>query len=124
VDVSAEKQETGAAVVWALGLVSLLLLVGLASVAATAQVIARQRAATVADVAALAGAQATGDACATVERSVLANGMELADCAVDGQDVVVGVASAPPAVVVRLLGFLGRVPLPVRASARAGPPSP
>ena len=121
---SAEKQETGAAVVWALGLVSLLLLVGLASVAATAQVIARQRAATVADVAALAGAQATGDSCATVERSVQANGMELADCAVDGQDVVVGVASAPPAVVVRLLGFLGRVPLPVRASARAGPPSP
>jgi secretion/DNA translocation related TadE-like protein len=118
------ERETGAAVVWALALVSVLLLVGLATVAATAQVIARQRVATVADIAALAGAQASADVCASAEASAQANGMELAECTVEGQDVVVDVAAAPPAVVVRLLGFLGRVVLPVRATARAGPPSP
>ena len=119
-----EARETGAAVVWALALVSVLLLVGLVSAAATAQVIARQRAATVADIAALAGAQASGDPCAAAEESAQANGMQLAECTVEGMDVVVDVASTPPAVVTRLLGFLGRVAMPVRESARAGPPTP
>ncbi len=121
---SHKEREVGAAVVWALALVSVLLLVGLASAAATAQVIARQRAATVADIAALAGAQASGDPCAAAEESAQANGMQLAECTVEGMDVVVDVASTPPAVVTRLLGLLGRVAMPVRESARAGPPTP
>lgn len=118
-----ERDERGAAIVWALALVWVLLLVGFAAAGVTAQTIARQRAATAADIAALAGAQGLGDPCVFAERSARANGMALASCTIEGSDVTVEVTAPPPAVVGRLLAVLGRDAPPVSATARAGPPS-
>lgn len=116
------RRERGAAMVWSLALVNVLLLLGLIVGAVGSLAVTRQRAATVADVAAVAGAQAPVDPCAAVVRIVAANGMATASCASDGIDVVVEVSAAAPPVVSRLLGLLGRGVLEVRASARAGPP--
>ena len=115
-------REDGAAIIWALALVNLLLLTGLAVAGVTAQVVARQRAAAVADIAALVAAQADGSGCAHASDSARANAMELTACVTDGADVVVTVAAPAPAVVARLLGLLGRPAASVTASARAGPP--
>jgi secretion/DNA translocation related TadE-like protein len=109
--------------VWALALVNLLLVTGLAAAAVTAQAVARQRVAAAADVAALVAAQSEGNPCTQAADSARANGMELTACTTLGPDVVVSVAAAAPGVVVRLLGLLGRVASPVTASARAGPPA-
>ena len=118
-----ERNERGAAIVWALALVSVLLLVGLAAAGVMAQAVARQRVATAADIAAVAGAQALDDPCACAERSARANGMELSACTIDGPDIIVDVTTPLPGVVGRLLAFLGRDAPPVSATARAGPPS-
>jgi secretion/DNA translocation related TadE-like protein len=108
--------------VWSLALVNVLLLLGLIAAAVGSLAVTRQRAATVADVAAVAGAQASVDPCAEAARIVAANGMATASCASDGIDVVVEVSAAAPPVVSRLLGLLGRSVPEVRVSARAGPP--
>ena len=63
---------------------------GLAVAAGTgvgALAVTRQRVATVADIAALAGAQAVVDQCGTAVASVEANGMAAVSCALDGDDV-------------------------------------
>lgn len=116
------RRERGAAMVWSLAIVHALLLLGLIVGAVGSLAVTRQRAATVADVAAVAGAQAWVDPCAEAARIVAANGMATASCASDGIDVVVEVSTAAPPVVSRLLGLLGRSVPEVRASARAGPP--
>lgn len=116
------RRERGAALVWSLALMNVLLLLGLIVGAVGALAVTRQRAATVADIAAVAGAQAWVDPCAEVARIVAANEMATASCASDGIDVVVEVSAAAPPVVSRLLGLLGRSVPEVRASARAGPP--
>lgn len=116
------RRDSGAAMVWSLALTSLLLTAGLAAAGVGALAVTRQRVATVADIAALAGAQAVVDQCGTAVASVEANGMAAVSCALDGDDVVVEVSAAAPAVVHRLLGMLGRSAAEVRASARAGPP--
>ena len=105
---SASADEGGAAVVWSLALVSLLLTVGLVTMALAAQVLARQRAATAADVAALVAAQALDDPCGSAGASAAANGPSLTACGQDGLDVVVEVTMPAPAVVARLLTLLGR----------------
>lgn len=115
-------RERGAATLWSLALVNVLLLVGLATAAVGALAVTRQRAATVADVAAVAGAQALVDPCADAVAIVEANGMSAVSCALDGSDVLVEVRADVPPVVSRLLGLLGRSVPEVRASARAGPP--
>lgn len=116
------RGDSGAATVWSLALVNVLLLVGLAAAAVGSLVVTRQRAATVADVAAVAGAQAMGDPCAEAGAVVAANGMTTVSCQLDGVDVVVDVSTPVPPVVERLLGLLGRTAPEVRASARAGSP--
>ena len=107
---------------WSLALVNVLLLVGLGAAAVGALAVTRQRAATVADVAAVAGAQALVDPCADAVAIVEANGMAAVACQLDGADVVVEVRAEAPPVVSRLLGLLGRSVPEVRATARAGPP--
>lgn len=118
----AETDEAGAATVWALALLHLILLAALVSSGAGGLALTRQRAATVADIAALAGAQAVADPCGAAHAAASANGMELPECRWDGTDLVVTVRANPPAVVGRLAVFLGRDPAPVTASARAGAP--
>jgi secretion/DNA translocation related TadE-like protein len=108
--------------VWSLALTTLLLTAGLAAAAVGVLAVTRQRAATVADVAAVVGAQAFVDKCAHAVASVEANGMTAVSCELDGADVIVEVSAAAPAIVRRLLGMLGRSAAEVRASARAGPP--
>lgn len=115
-------RDRGAATAWSLALVSLLLLVGLAATGVGAVAVTRQRAATVADVAAVTGAQAAVDPCAEAAAVVESNGMVTVSCDRDGDDVVVEVSAPVPPSVSRLLGLLGRSVLDVRASARAGQP--
>jgi secretion/DNA translocation related TadE-like protein len=116
------ERERGAATVWSLALVNVLLLVGLAAAAVGALAVTRQRAATVADVAAVAGAQAVIDPCAEAVAIVEANRMVTVACQLDDGDVVIDVSTPAPPVVSRLMGLLGRGAPEVRASARAGPP--
>ena len=106
----------------AIALVHLLLLVGLVGVVVGSIVVARARAATVADLAALAAAQSWGDPCADARSVAEANGMAAMSCGTDGTDVVVEVAAPAPDAVVRWLAMLGREAAPVRAVARAGLP--
>jgi secretion/DNA translocation related TadE-like protein len=119
--VDVTRRDRGAATVWSLALVNVLLLVGLASGAVGALAVTRQRAATVADLAAVAGAQAVAEPCDEAAAVVAANGMLTVQCQLDGDDVVVEISTAPAPVVSRLLGLLGRGTPEVRASARAGP---
>lgn len=116
------SDDRGAATVWSLALVTVLLLIGLAAVAVGSLALTRQRAATVADVAAVAGAQALVDPCVDAIAIVQANGMVAVSCRLDGVDVIVDVTTSAPPVVGRLLALLGRGVPEVRASARAGPP--
>ena len=116
------RDDRGVAVVWALALVSVLMLVGLASSGVAAQAVARQRVAAVADIAALAAAQALVEPCGRAARVAGDNGLALTQCEPDGVDVVVEVSAPAPAIVVRLLGFLGRPAEDVREVARAGAP--
>jgi secretion/DNA translocation related TadE-like protein len=120
--VDVTRRDRGAATVWALALMSVVLLAGLVAATVGSLAVTRQRAATVADVAALAGAQAIGDPCASADASTAANGMALVSCVVDGTDVVVQVSAAAPAVARRLLAMLGRVAPDVTVTARAGAP--
>jgi secretion/DNA translocation related TadE-like protein len=114
--------ERGAATVLALALVQVILLVGLLCWSVAALAIVRQRTASVADVAALAAAQALGDPCPQARATAEGNGMRLVSCGMDGPDVVVEIAADAPALVGRGLALLGRSPGDVRAMARAGPP--
>jgi len=108
------RDESGVAVVLALGLVALLVLVGAVGVAVVGLVAAHRQAQAAADLAALAGAEAAragGEPCAEAARIAAANRADLRDCAVDGAVVEVEVA-----VVVDLAGSRG-----LSARARAGP---
>ena len=116
------RRDEGVATVLALALASILLLVGLGAMGVGALAVTRQRAVTVADVAAVAGAQAIVDPCAQAAAIVAENRMVAVSCQLDGGDVVVEVSTDVPPVVGRLLGLLGRSTPEVRASARAGPP--
>lgn len=116
------RSEGGAATVWALALVHLILVAALVSAAVGSLALTRQRAATVADIAALAGAQALTDPCRHAGAAAAANGMELLACATDGVDVVVTVRAPPPELIDRLTLVVGRTAGPVTASARAGAP--
>ncbi len=113
-------RDRGGATIWVLtvGLVSLSL--ALASAAVGAAIVARHRAQSAADLAALGGAvvaiQGTGPACGRAASLVAANGGRLVSCRLDGLDVIV-TAEVTPAGVAAFAGA-------ARASARAGPVSP
>lgn len=114
--------DSGAATVWALALVTVLMLGALVAGAVAQQAFARQRVATTADVAALAAAQSVSGQCAEAERLAAANGAVLLACAHDGADVVVRVSIPPPLLVKRLFALVGEEPSDVVGAARAGPP--
>lgn len=115
--------ERGAAVVWSLALVTVLGLAALVATGIGGVVVARQEVSTVADLAALAGAQAQTDPCGRAASVTTANGLALDRCQVIADDVVVDVSGPAPPIVARLLAVLGGGPAPaVRVSARAGRP--
>ena len=114
---AAVKRHDGFVTVAALALLGVLVavaaLLGLLVSAATA----RHRAATAADLAALAGAQhVLDDPCAAAASFAHANGARLTACEVLGATVLVRVEVRPPG----LLGTLGTA----HATARAGPREP
>ena len=111
------SRDRGSATVWLAGLAAL---IGLATFAALVQgsaVIARHRAATAADLAALAAAVRVPDgaaaACATARAVAARNGGSLTRCVLSGDDVEVEVTRP---LVLRGLGSWAAM-----ASARAGP---
>lgn len=114
--------DSGAATVWALALVFVLMLAALVAGAVAQQSFARQRVAATADVAALAAAQAVDGQCVEAERLAVANGAALVACGLDGADVVVRVSVPPPLLVRRLFALVGQEPSDVVGAARAGPP--
>lgn len=116
------RGDRGAATVWTLALLAVLLLAGLLAAAVAQQAIARQRVASAADMAALAAAQAVGDACTEAARTAAANVVRLDECALDGADIWVRVSVPTPALVRRLNALLGTGSADVSVVARAGPP--
>ena len=118
---SGVSEDRGAAVVWALALISVLLMVSSLASAVAVQAIARQRVATIADLAALAGAQTRGEPCRAADDAARANDAQLVSCALDGTDVVVTVRRPAPELVTRVIAALGGRANDVDASARAGP---
>lgn len=116
------RSDQGAATVWSLALILAILLTGAVCAAVGMQAIARQRLAAVADVSALAAAQATGDPCVVAARVAEANAAELVSCTVDGDDIVVSLGGPVPELVREILRLLGRESTDLSASARAGPP--
>ena len=116
------KDEDGVVVVWALALMSVLMLTGVLGAVVISQADLRSRAGAVADLAALAGAQASGDACTAAEAVVVTNGLRLIECARDGPDVVVSIRAESPDVMRPFLAFVGSGTRYVTATARAGPP--
>ena len=117
---TAGDRERGSATVWTVALAGVLAAVGLAAVLVGAAVVARHRAGSAADLAALAAASraVVGDpaACATAGEVAQANGAALTGCTVGG-----GVVEVSVEVGVRL-GPLGS--RRAAAVARAGPVSP
>jgi secretion/DNA translocation related TadE-like protein len=109
------RDERGAAVVVAIGLIGLLTFVAAVCVGAEAIVLGHRRAQVAADLAALAGAGALQrgvDACAAADRIAERHEAVLTRCVVDGQTVEVSTSIALPLA-------LGGADLPARA--RAGP---
>jgi secretion/DNA translocation related TadE-like protein len=113
--------ERGSATVWVLALAGVLALVGAAMVLVGAAVVARHRATTAADLAALAGAGRAvvgeADACAAADRIGSANHAVLESCT-----ILVGAVVEVHVHVTAVLGLVGRVS--AEARARAGPAPP
>ena len=115
--------ERGVAIVWSLALITMIGLAAFLAAAVGGLVATRQEVSTIADLAAVAGAQSLGDPCGSAAAVVRSNGAQLVGCQVVGADVVADVALPAPTVVVRLLAVLGAgPPAMVRVSARAGLP--
>lgn len=119
--VSGGSREAGAATVFGLALIAVLVLVAAGGGVAAAVLAGHRRAEAGADLAAVAGAtavQAGQDGCAAAARIAAANGADLDGCTVDGVDVVVSVR-VTMAALQRLVGGAGLPTLPGRA--RGGP---
>lgn len=116
--------DDGSGTVLSLAAVSIVCVAAAATWGVLDGVVAHQRALAAADLAALAGAQhlAGGDSpCDVAARVAQANGTSIADCAVDGADVIVTVVTPAPTLLARLAALAGAQELRVKASARAGP---
>lgn len=114
---SRTRGDAGAGAVLVLCAASLLLLVAMTAAAVGAVAVARQRAAAVADLAALAAAQhaleGEAAACAWAARTTSADGGRLRSCALEGDVAEVVAEVRPPGPVGRLGSAVSR--------ARAGP---
>ncbi len=115
------RDDSGAAMVWTLTLLAVLITVTTFVSAVVVQAVARQRVAAVADVAALAGVQSLADPCSAAAASARANDANLESCEFDGRDILVTVTRPSPEFVAHVLSVLGQRAGGVSSSARAGP---
>ncbi|WP_134741082.1 Rv3654c family TadE-like protein [Nocardioides sp. 503] len=110
------RGEDGAATLFAVSCLAVLLVLGAALGVVAAVVVAHRQAQAAADLSALAGAQVLGrgrDPCAAADEVAAANGARLASCVVAGREVLVEVTAPGPR-------WLGQDTDP-SAQARAGP---
>jgi secretion/DNA translocation related TadE-like protein len=117
------RDDRGAAIVWSLALVTVIVLVGFVCAAVVVQVVARQRLMATADIAALAAAQSVESPCAAAAHVASANNANLVACGRDGADVIITVSATVPELVRRMTGLLGNGATDLTATARAGPPT-
>lgn len=122
-----DHADAGSVAVMTTGIVVLLLVLG-SVVLALGELAAKIAAASsAADMAALAGAansiHGADAACAAANRSARRNGVVVARCDVDGDDVNVTVRARAPAIISRAAGLAGRSVPPLTVRARAGPAS-
>ena len=115
------RRERGAALVWSIVLIQVLMVVTMAGLAVSSVAMAHSRAASVADLAALAAAQSSDDACAAALLAAEANGARLADCRSQAEDVEVAVSLPVSGVPSGLLMLLGIPDGFLIERARAGP---
>lgn len=111
-----DRQERGAASVFTVSLLAVLLLLGMAAVFVTATAAAHRRVQAGADLAALAGAaalQSGADPCANAAAIAAENGVRLSECGVEEMDVLVTALLDGPE--------FGGHSFEVRGTARAGP---
>lgn len=110
------RRDLGSATVWAAFLVGLLTTVALLAAAVVSVVVGHRRAASAADLAALAGASALqhGESgCEAADAIAEANGVRMVGCAAAGAVLTVHVSAGVP--------MLFRSAFEVHARARAGP---
>lgn len=113
------RGDRGMATVWSAAVVMIVLLVAMIAMAVAALVLARVKATTVADLAALAAVQGAG--CADAMQVARANGLVLASCEGTDGDVTVRIEAPSPPALQRLTQWLGSPEPVVSAWARAGP---
>lgn len=101
-----------------MALAYLLVVVALAISGVAVVVAARMKAATVADLAAVAAVQSMN--CDAAGQVAQANAMTLVDCRDHGDDVIVVVDAPAPVILMRVSRWLGREAPRISASARAG----
>lgn len=111
--------DRGLATVGAIVIIPVLVMVAGISAALGSVVVGRHQATTVADLAAIAGAQ--GDGCADAERVAEANGMRVAQCDGLGGSVIVQVRAPAPAFLVSVAARLHQEAPDITAWSRADP---
>ena len=116
------SSDTGAGTVLSLAVLAVVCFGAAVGFAKVQQVLAIRQAATAADLAALAGAQAITDPCGRAAAVAAANGVRLSGCSIAGADVLVQVTRPMPPMTADLLTSFGLPTPPVTAQARAGYP--
>lgn len=112
--------DKGAGTVLSLAVLAVICFATTVGVAKAQLALAVHQAATAADLAALAGAQAMVDPCGRATAVAAANGTQLLECQVTGGDVLVQVRRPMPSLTASLLSSF-RLPTPaVTAQSRAG----
>lgn len=110
--------DRGIATVGVVALAYFLLLVAIVVGGLSSLVAARTKAATVADLAAIAAIQGSG--CGAAAGVAEANDMSMTACESRGGDAVVEVTAPPPVMLMKVMDWLGQASPSIRVSARAG----
>lgn len=113
--------DRGSGTILAIGMMSVLFLAASVCWVLAAGFAAHQRADVVADLAAIAAAQAAGVDCAAAVRVATANSARVEECGRSGGDVVVRVSVDAPLLLARVADLAGAGPVRVAGAARAGP---
>lgn len=112
--------DRGAGTTFTASLVFVLITVGTLGMAAVQAHLVAGRTQAAADMAALAGARATGDPCGRASAVARANGGELVDCFVQDGDLLVTVASRSPSLLSKVTALIDHGTDRVWATSRAG----
>lgn len=117
--------DRGAGTVLWLSAIMVVVMFGLLGIAMTELASGRAKAASAADLGALAGAARalTGNECSAARHVVIANGARLTRCIAGPSDVEIEVAVRPAGLLARIARGAGEKAPQIRMSARAGQPS-